>query len=102
MHDPRTPLGVTTTECPACLGLPECTRGCQDCGGAGEVETPPGDPDLEAQVEEAREAVETGVQDARGDFPEVGEDDLYHDIVLSVAAMYPPAVGAEVRRRLGF
>jgi hypothetical protein len=36
-----TPFGVTTTECPACLGLPECTAGCDTCGGSGEVEAPP-------------------------------------------------------------
>jgi hypothetical protein len=40
MHDPLTPLGVVTTECPACLGLPESAAGCETCGGAGEVETP--------------------------------------------------------------
>jgi hypothetical protein len=37
----RTPFGVISTECPACLGLPECTAGCDTCGGTGEVEAQP-------------------------------------------------------------
>jgi hypothetical protein len=41
-ESPTPPFGVTTTECPACLGLPECTAGCEVCGGTGEVEAPPG------------------------------------------------------------
>jgi hypothetical protein len=53
-------------------------------------------------VAEALAAVELGVEDARGDFPDVHEDDLYHEIAMSVAAMYSPQVGAEVKRRLGF
>jgi hypothetical protein len=58
--------------------------------------------DFEAQVEAALEDVETGVDDARADFPDVGEDDLYHEVAQSIAAVYPPAIGAELRRRLGF
>ena len=64
-----------------------------------------GNPQLEAfeaQVEEARQAIETGVADARGDHPEVGEHDLYHDIAGSIVTGYPAEVRAEVFRRLGF
>jgi hypothetical protein len=57
---------------------------------------------FDAQVAEALAAVETGVADARGDFPEVGESDLYHDVAGSIAAIYPAEVGAEVLRRIGF
>jgi hypothetical protein len=59
-------------------------------------------PSFEEQVAEALAAVETGVQDARGDFPDVHDDDLFYEIAMSVAAMYGPRVGAEVKRRLGF
>jgi hypothetical protein len=58
---------------------------------------------INSQVEEALEAVETGVADARSDFPDVGEDDLYHEVATSVVALYAdPTVRGEVRRRLGF
>jgi hypothetical protein len=54
------------------------------------------------QVQEAMQAVETGVADAQFDYPDAHVDDLYHEIAGSIAAMYPAAVGAEVKRRLGF
>jgi hypothetical protein len=60
---------------------------------------------VKAQVAEALELVETGVQDARGDFPDAdaSDADLYHEIAHSIAALYAdPAVRGEVLRRLGF
>jgi hypothetical protein len=65
------------------------------CLGGGETPS-------EAEIREALDAVETGVRDARGDYPNVSEDDLYHEIAGSIAAQYGEEVGAEVRRRLGF
>lgn len=96
VEDVRWPDGSTGTVClfnddRLELVEPECVTG-----------RPLRVPDFEAQVSEALAAVETGVADARGDFPEVGESDLYHEISGSIVTSYPAAVRAEVFRRLGF
>jgi hypothetical protein len=46
--------------------------------------------------------IEVGVEDAKGDFPDVNEDDLYHEIAQGVLLSYPYEVRKEVRFRLGF
>lgn len=59
-------------------------------------------PSFEEQVEEARREVEAAVLDSRGDFPDLGDDDRYHEMVEAVTFGLPPAVVNEVRRRFGF
>jgi hypothetical protein len=59
-------------------------------------------PGFDQQVQEAMQAVETGVADAQFDYPDAHVDDLYHEIAGSIATMHPPAVRREVKRRLGF
>lgn len=59
-------------------------------------------PSFDEQVEEAVRDVEAAVTDTRGDFPDLGEADRYHEMVVSVTFGRPPAVANEVRRRFGF
>ena len=68
-------------------------RLCGSCGG--EIGA------FEHDVHEALDAIYAGIEDARGDFPEVAEDDIAHDITVSICSLYPPLVATAVRRRMG-
>jgi hypothetical protein len=58
-------------------------------------------PTLDQLVDEALAAVEAAVRDIQGDFPGTGDHDAYHTAAASIAQLYPPQVGREVKRRLG-
>lgn len=91
------PAGTCTWCRPQAAPAPPAPRPRRRCRPAV-----PSPAQLDRLVAQALAEVETGVADARGDHPTVHEDDLYHEVAASVAAMHPPAVAAEVRRRLGF
>ncbi len=67
---------------------------CGSCGGVIGA--------FEHEVHEALDAIYAGIEDARGDFPEVHEDDIAHDITVSICSLYAPLVATAVRRRMGF
>jgi hypothetical protein len=45
--------------------------------------------------------IKDGIEDAKGDFPEVGEHDLVHEIVNSMTTGHSLSVRNEMRRRFG-
>ena len=59
---------------------------------------------FDREVDEALAEVETAVATCKADGlgTDASEADLYYELSSSIAAMYSPKVGAEVRRRLGF
>jgi hypothetical protein len=69
---------------------------------AGTVKDHQPAPTFEEQVREALRDVETGVEDSRGDFPDLNDDDRYHEAVIAATFGRPAAVANEVRRRFGF
>jgi hypothetical protein len=50
-------------------------------------------------IEEAQYEVEVAVQEAQADNPEVGADDIAHDMVISIAYNCTPEVARELCRR---
>jgi hypothetical protein len=62
-------------------------------------------PSFEEQVREALRDVEAAVRDSRADGwtdDKIHEDDLYHEMVVSITFGLPRPVANEVRRRFGF
>lgn len=56
----------------------------------------------EGMIAKMMEEISVGMEDARGDNPEVGEQDLAWEIMNSVCAGHSVEVHNEVRRRMGF
>ena len=55
----------------------------------------------EAEFEhEVAEAL-LSIEDAKADNPEVGEDDVAHDVIISLSHNVPPVLRREFRERLG-
>ncbi len=57
---------------------------------------------MTSKVDELVQAVELGIEDAKGDFPDTNPDDIAWEIMNSVTAMQPPHIYNEVKARLGF
>lgn len=50
-------------------------------------------------IEEAQYEVETAIEEAQADNPEVGGDDIAHDMVISISFNCTPEVARELCRR---
>lgn len=54
-------------------------------------------------IAEAQKALEDAIADTVADNPEVGEDDIAHDMTVAIALMSSPDVATELcQRELGF
>jgi arsenate reductase-like glutaredoxin family protein len=56
----------------------------------------------QSEVDTILAEVEAAVEDARADYPDVNDDDLYHAMMDSILTQKPDVVRREVRMRLGF
>ncbi len=45
--------------------------------------------------------VQIGIQDAKADYPDLGEDDIVAEVVRNVASSYPMTIACELLRRYG-
>lgn len=53
-------------------------------------------------VDEVVEQIQAGINDAKGDHPDVGEDDIAYELTNNMTYGAPAAFKREVRGRMGF